>query len=121
MSKKIGFEDLEKGCQFEADGDFHNAVIFYKKASRKGNPHAYLNLGNMYSEGRGVVFSRKKAIYCYKMAIKLGDIYGASNIAHQYRLNGKMRWAKYWFEIAKNLGDEDAGFELMKLDKSRKI
>lgn len=83
----------------------------------QGHPEFFLNLGLMYSQGRGVRRSHQSALYWYNnKALKSGPPqFAASNIASEYWKMGRYQLAEEWYLKAAKLGDDDAWLELAHL------
>jgi TPR repeat protein len=104
--------ELEYGCSLYEEGEYRQAFLAFHRAAKLGDPQAQVNLANMYDAGEGVNQDRERAIHWYKLAIKKGVPEGAYNLAVSYRQQGKIKWARYWFQRAAEMGDEDALNEL---------
>lgn len=55
------------------EGDYIQAIHYYKLAAGKGNSSAMTGLGKMYEYGRGVEQDYIKAIHYYNLAIEKGN------------------------------------------------
>lgn len=109
---------LEDGCELYEKGRLHDAYLAFYRAAKLGDPQAQVNLGNLYDAGEGVKQDRKRASHWYKRAIHKGVPEAAYNLAVSYKQQGKIRWARYWFKRAAEMGDEDAIEECSRLDES---
>lgn len=107
---------LEQACKADELGNLKKAVTLFEKAAALGSSEAQVNLGNLYSEGRGVELSPKIAKSLYRSAFKGGCVYGASALGVQYKNEKKFRLARLWFEKAAALGEEWSKEELALLD-----
>lgn len=103
---------LEKGCDLYDQGKAGEAFKAFYHSAKLGNPQAKVNLANLYDAGEGVERNHEQATYWYKMAIRKGLPEAAYNLAVSYRQRGNIRWARFWFTRARDLGDEDAIEEL---------
>lgn len=111
---------LERGCDAYAQGDVSGAVLHFQRASRLGDAHAQVNLGNLYDAGEGVEKNFDLAVRYYKLAIKKGLPQAAYNLGIAYRTQGNERLAQFWFKRAAEMGDEDAGMEIAQSGKGAK-
>lgn len=109
---------LERACDAYEDGDLTAAIPLFQRAARLGNPHAQVNLGNLYDDGEGVHKSFPSAVHYYRLAVKNGLPEGAYNLAIAYRNRGNKRWAQFWFRRASEMGDVDAALELERARRS---
>ena len=94
---------------FYEKNDYKSAAKWYKKAAKAGISQAQVNLGVMYSLGRGVSQNYKLAAYWYKKSAKQGNSSGQANLAGLYsKGNGvdkNYKKAAYWYKKAANQGD----------------
>lgn len=74
INKNIEYEELSELLQQYFDnGDTLGAIKYCKELARQKNPFGYLFMGFVYEEGHGpVAINRKKALYCYHKAQRLG-------------------------------------------------
>lgn len=79
------------------------AVAAFRRAAKRNEREAMLNLGYLYDTGRGVRHSFLLARRWYRSAIKLGSPEAAFNLGTCYRDLGASRWAKHWFRRAREL------------------
>jgi TPR repeat protein len=110
-----GRDALEEACDLYEQGDFKNALAKFREAAVQGSLQAQINLGNMFDAGEGVEKNFAAAVRCYKVASKKGSAEAAFNLAVSYRNRGQIRWARFWFQRASELGDADAIGELDKI------
>ena len=103
---------LERGCLTAEKGAFGRALNLFLRAANLGSVEAQVNAANLYDEGKGVRKDRTAARYWYRRAVARGSSEAAYNLAVSYRQRGIVRWAAFWFERARQLGDEDAAAEL---------
>lgn len=59
-----------------------------QKDCDNGDPSGCYNLGNMYSDGRGVKQNSFKAVELYKKSCDGGDVRGCRNLGNMYNLRG---------------------------------
>jgi uncharacterized protein len=90
-------------------GRYTEALPLLLKGAKAGDTSCQILLGNYLSDGRkGIPIDRKRAIYWYTQAHKLGSSIGASNLAITYRKQGDGDEAYRWFELAVKAGDNEA-------------
>ena len=107
-----GFEEGKKAYEKQ---DWVRAITELRPLAEAGDDRAMLLLGNMYSEGYGVMRSYKEALSLYKRAaveknnaeamLAMGAMY-TSGRGVEARLNT----AKEWFLRAAELGSQQAAF-----------
>lgn len=97
---------LELACEANAEGDLKKEVRLLKKSAALGSSEAKVNLGNLYSEGRGVELSPSLAKDLYRSAFKSGCVYGATALGVQYKNEGKLRLAALWLKKAASMGED---------------
>ena len=107
--------EFEIGYELEERGLYAQAFEWYLKAANRGDSYAQLTLGNNYDDGKGCEKNPAMAVFWYKQAVKSGCAEAASNLGVHYRQLGKKRWARYWFERASAMGDEEAEEEIRNL------
>lgn len=69
-----------KGEEFYNSGDYRRAVMYYSIGADLGNPKCQGTLGYMYANGKGVLFSREKAVALWKLSANGGDAIGFANL-----------------------------------------
>ncbi|WP_263355763.1 tetratricopeptide repeat protein [Acidicapsa ligni] len=104
--------------EHEERGEFKRAFNCLLKAARIGHAGSQLNLGNFYSDGKGIGRNTEEAARWYKEAYKNGDRSGALNLAIDLRRQGKVRSAVAWFKKAIAMRAGSAYLELAKMYKS---
>ena len=115
MGRVSSRKEFEIGSELEDRELFGQAVEWYTKAAKRGNMFAQNNLGNLYDDGKGCEKNPAMAVFWYKQAVKSGCAEAAGNLGVHYRQLGKKRWARYWFERAVAMGDEEAEEEIRNL------
>ena len=117
MKSKLAIAEqwLEEGSSALDKGDFEKAYNLLKAAVEGGCIDALSNLAFLYSEGKGVRKSRKRAMLLNQRAYRLGNAGAAYNIAVDYRQGRNRPLAIKWFRRAMDAGDGDAAVELAKL------
>ncbi len=97
-------------------GRYAEARPLLLKGAKAGDTSCQILLGNYLSDGRkGIPIDRKRAVYWYKQAYKLGSSTGASNLAITYRKQGDVDEAYRWFELAAGSGDNEAHLALAQI------
>ena len=98
--------------KLELQGRDHLAWLARLRAARRGDSSAQLNLGNMYSDGRGVRRSRSKARYWLRKALRGGYAHAANNLGIVHMEGRRFFRAQHWLEKAVSAGDDDARLHL---------
>lgn len=110
-------EVLEAACEFFESGERKKSIKLFLKAASIGSLEAQVNLANLYDEGDGLNESFETARYWYKRAISGGCSEGAYNLGVSYLNRGYVRWARHWLGIAKAMGNDDADYLLLPLQR----
>lgn len=81
--------------------DFNEAFNYYQKAARLGYADAFLQMGRMCRDGEGRNVDNKRALECFKEAIKHGDDDGWAEMANIFYAEGHHEneakcWNKYF-------------------------
>ena len=97
---------LELACLANDEGNLQKEIRYLKKSAALGSNEAKVNLGHLYSEGRGVELSPSLAKGLYRSAFKGGCVYGATALGIQYKNEGKLRLAALWLTKAANMGED---------------
>lgn len=100
--------DFQGGLEAYSQGDYDAAMKKWRPLAENGNPHAQVNLGVMYYEGRGVRQDYEEALRWYKMAAMQGYAEGQYNLGVAYA-QGKgvqqdLREAQRWYRQAAEQG-----------------
>jgi tetratricopeptide (TPR) repeat protein len=69
-----------KGDESYDRGDYRRAVQYYTISADLGDPKAQGTLGYMYSNGKGVLLSKEKAVALWKLSAAAGDAGGLANL-----------------------------------------
>lgn len=77
-------ELFDKAYNYSKEGNYIDALIWYKKAADKGSYAAMNNIGSLYENGKGVNKDLKTALEWYKKAAEGGDDYGLTNLGRFY-------------------------------------
>lgn len=96
-------------------GELRSAFRLFLSAAKAGDPGAQHDLAYFYETGTGVKPNRKKALYWYNRAYRLGLAAAASNIGTIFREEGEFAKAVQWFRRAVCLGDADGNLEIAKI------
>ena len=80
------------------------AAKLYKRAVELGNATAALNLGHLYSQGRGVKQDKKKSLQLYRMAAARGMAAAQYNAALHLRSRGHFEEAFAFCKLAADQG-----------------
>jgi TPR repeat protein len=100
--------------KLEDGGNLKAAFRLFLAAAKAGNADCQLNLGNYYSDGKGIQRDPAAGLYWYKRAYRRGVLCAASNIGITWRNEGSPKRALYWFRRAVKMGDDEANLEIAK-------
>ncbi len=75
------YDCYHQGNIYKKDGDYHEAVKYYRRACEGDVAEAYNALGIMYDEGKGVKQNYKKALNLFGKACDKGCQIGCDNYA----------------------------------------
>ena len=103
---------LENACELSGSGDRKDSLRLFRKAAWLGNIEAQVDVGNIYDDRDGVRKDFETARYWYRRAISKGSPEAAYNPGISYLNRGCVRWAKYWLQVAKAMGSDDADEQL---------
>jgi len=96
--------------------DDQQAVYWYQKAAKDGEPRAVYNLALMYSDGRGVPKDDKQAAHWYRKAAYYGNPDAQYNLGVLYALGTGVpkddKQAMYWYRKAADRGNVNAQYNL---------
>ncbi len=81
---EIANEEYAKGLNFYEQGNYKEAVDWYRKAAEHGQVQAQNTLGLRYEKGEGVNQDYKTAAYWYKEAAKNGHTQAQNNLGFMY-------------------------------------
>jgi len=76
--------DFEDGVAAYDKKDYKTALAKFKKEAEKGLADAQFNLGNMFSNGQGVVQDYKEAVRWYRLAAEQGNTSAQLNLGVMY-------------------------------------
>ncbi|HVP64436.1 MAG TPA: tetratricopeptide repeat protein [candidate division Zixibacteria bacterium] len=115
ITRKEEAEHLFRKAELrEEEGDFRGAFRFLLRAAKLGHRGAQLNLGNFYTDGKGVQRNLKKGMYWYLLCYRGNDPSAANNIACTWRNEGQLQRALRWFKRAVEMGDDEANIAIGK-------
>ena len=108
--------DAINGWAAYFDGNFSEAVKWFRKAAEQGDADAHTILGEMYEKGKGVRQDYAEAVKWYRKAAEQGDVDAQSNLGVMY-YNGKGVTQDYteavkWYRKAAEQGSAKAQFNL---------
>lgn len=110
---------FQRARDFEKRNNYLEAYENYLLASKYGSAKAFVNLGIMYSEGRGVDKDYKKAFEYFQSAAEKGDAFAQYNIGFMYEngygVNKDIDIAREWYKKAAAQGDAGAQERLDRL------
>lgn len=97
-------QDYDKGLAAAQSGDFATALKEWRPLAEQGNAEAQLNLGFMYSDGKGVPQDYAEVAKWYRMAAEQGYAGAQYNLGLRYK-NGEgvlqdNIMAHMWYNIA---------------------
>ena len=92
----------KKGNEYYNQGNYTEAVKYYRQAAEKGNADAQSDLGYCYGTGKGVQQDYNEAFKWHKKSAEQGNKYAQSNLALYYSegrgvtrdYNEAVRWAR---------------------------
>ena len=64
--------------------NFSEAAFWYEEAAKRGNAHAFNNLGVLYKEGHGVLQDYPRAFICFSRAATMNLAEGQYNLGLMY-------------------------------------
>ena len=104
--------DFQKGLDAALKGDFVTALKEWRPLAEQGDADAQFNLGQMYSNGRGVIQDYKSALKWWTLAAEQGYAGAQFNLGVMYD-NGEgviqdNVYAHMWWNIAASSGHEEA-------------
>jgi TPR repeat protein len=113
----VGERQWRLGDRLATAGNYRAAWRAFLRAARLGHASSQLNLGVLYSDGKGVRRSREKARYWFLKALQDPGSApsAASNLGIVYLEQRAFGRARRWLEKAVALGDDDARLRLGQL------
>ena len=75
-----------QGLEFELQGDYENALRFYKQAAEQGDINAQLNIGHIYRSGRSGEKKTQLAAKYYLQAAEQGAVGAQRRLGDMYEL-----------------------------------
>ena len=102
----------QMGLRHYSEGDYDGAIKYLIKAAELGSVEAHADLGDCYSEGKGVEKDEVKALYYWEEAAIQGHPEARYNLAfHEWDNDRDDRAVKHWI-IAACLGHDESLQEL---------
>ena len=94
-----------KGARLYTDGDYENAVEYYRIAAAMGNTHAVSNLGYCYMYGRSIARNQSLAMAYFHLAAGKGDIDAMYKLGNIYERGAEgiakdQETAVYYYRMA---------------------
>ena len=110
------------GYDLYTQGNYTEAVKWWRKAAEQGNAYAQYNLGNCYYHGQGVPQDYAEAVKWYRKAVEQGNADAQYNLGACYE-NGDGVPQNYdeavkWYRKAAQQGNEDAQEVLKEMGKT---
>ena len=113
---KDGNEFYEKGNKASDNGNFEEAVKWWRKAADLGHVKAQNTLGVCYATGKGVEQSHEEAIKWYRKAAEQGHAIAQNNLGICYAkgkgVTQSIEEAVKWYRTAAEQGYAEAQYNL---------
>jgi len=77
-------EDFDRGWAAYTKGDYPQAVKWFRKAAEQGNAFAQFNLGQIYTQGKGVPQDYAEAVKWWRKAAEQGYAGAQYNLGFMY-------------------------------------
>lgn len=104
------------GSYYNEDGDYPNAIKWFKYSSYLGNEKAKFNLGNKYANGEGVLQNYLEAEKWYKESAIQGYDKAQFNLANLYYkgigIPKDIKQAEYWYKLSADQDNPRAAYNL---------
>lgn len=104
--------DLKKGVEAMHRGDYREAAREFRACAERGAADCQVNLGSLYSMGKGVRQSFAEAARWFRLAAEQGNQVGQYSLGNAYdRGEGVPRdyqTAAEWYELAAEQGNPEA-------------
>ena len=117
-------ELFEKGYEYEKQGDYENALRFYKQAAEQGDINAQLNIGHIYRSGRSGEKNPQLAAKYYLQAAEQGAVGAQRRLGDMYEFGDgvaqNFSLAAEWYRKAADQGDAGAQWRLAQLYENGK-
>jgi len=109
-------EIVNKGYRHEQNGEYDDAVYWYRKAAEQGYAIGQNNLGYMYSQGYGFQQNDKLAGVWFRKAAEQGLAKAQFNLGSMYRrgrgVQQSDKQALFWYRKAAEQGDVGGQIDL---------
>ena len=113
---------FEKGLRYYDNGNYTEAVKWFRKAAERGDADAQFMLGTFYENGEGVPQDDREAVKWYRKAVEQGLAAAQYNLGScYYQGEGVPKdytEAVKWYRKAAKQGQTDAQKRLRELGKS---
>ena len=113
-----------QGLEFELQGDYENALKFYKQAAEQGDINAQLNIGHIYRSGRSGEKKPQLAAKYYLQAAEQGAVGAQRRLGDMYEFGDgvaqNFSLAAEWYRKAADQGDAGAQWRLAQLYENGK-
>ena len=103
-------EQYERGANYDNEGNYSDAIKYYRIAAEQDLPEAQFKLGVFYANGLGVKKNDSEAVKWYLKAADHGLSAAYYNLGIMY-LKG-YKTALGWFVKASEMGDDDADMNI---------
>src|SRR5450830_1197872 len=107
---------LEDGVAAYNRGNYLQAIKLYRPIAENGLAEAQYNLGQIYSEGKGVPQDYQEAVKWYRLAATRGFLLAQYNLGGMYRegkgVTQNYQEAAKWYRLAATQGFAKAQFNL---------
>ncbi len=114
-----GEAEFRKGYQYDQVKNYIEAMYWYKKAAEKAYSSAFLNMGVLYFNGKGVPQNYVEAMNWYKQAAERNNAQATYYVGTMYYMGHGVEKneteAKSWFQKAADKGYEGAKTALKEL------
>ncbi len=104
------------GFRYDWEGNYAEAMKWYRRAAKQGDAKAQIQLGFMYERGNGVPVNEAEATAWFRLAAEQGDAEGQFKLGLQYYWGeGVLQdytQAVAWYHRAAEQGDDGAQYNL---------
>jgi TPR repeat protein len=103
---------------------YKEAISLYRKAARKHEPYAILNIGLCYANGEGVRVNKKIAYRYFAKSAALGHVDAMFKVGwclmYGEGVATDVQLAAHWLQIAADLGHKDAR-KLLRIERAKTV